>query len=409
MQTSSTAQPPPAARPTADRPSVVHVVLALDTGGLERVVLNLVRHGPALGQRVSVLCVERPGGLADDVRAVGADVRCLDKPPGLRPSAIGRAGVALRELAADVVHTHQIGALFYAGPAARRAGVGAVVHTEHGRHYDAARLRTRLLARFAAGYAQRFFCVSQDIADAAVARGVAPPGKVGVVANGIETARFAGPGDRDRVRQSLDIPAGAAVVGTVGNLREVKRQDVLIRGFARLPADLPAGPPHLLLVGDGPLRADLEQLAVDLGVAGRVHFAGRQPDPERFLHAMDVFALTSRSEGMPLAVLEAWAAGLPVVASNVGGLPALVSDGQTGLLFESGDDAMLAERLGRLLSDRAATDRIGEAGRQQAVARYDVAAMAGTYDQHYRALLATTGSGNGRRGGAAVPPERTGG
>src|SRR5262249_50140252 len=144
---------------------------------------------------------------------------------------------------------------------------------------------------------------------------------------------------------------------------------------------------RVLLVGDGPLRADLEALAATLGVGDRVTFAGYRDRPERFLRLMDVFALTSRSEGMPLAILEAWAAGLPVVASRVGGIPEVVADGRTGLLFPAGDDAGLATHLDRLLTDSVAARALGEAGRAEVREKFDVRTMCDTYQRYYRALL----------------------
>src|SRR4029077_5841450 len=137
--------------------------------------------------------------------------------------------------------------------------------------------------------------------------------------------------------------------GTVGRLVEVKQQAVLIRAFAQVAATFPAA--RMVLVGDGPLRAELEATALSLGLSGAVLFAGYQPRPERFLAAMDVFVLPSRAEAMPLVIPEAWAAGLPVVASRVGGIPELIEDGRTGLLVESGDVDGLAARLRQLLAD----------------------------------------------------------
>jgi glycosyltransferase involved in cell wall biosynthesis len=374
---------------------VVHVVLSLDCGGLERVVVDLVREGQVLGQRVAVVCLERPGALAPQVESLGAPVTCVEKGPGLSPATRRRLAAVLRDLRPDVVHTHQMGALFYAGPAAGKAGVAVTVHTEHGKHLGREaggllrRLRRSWLWWLAARSAARLFCVSEDIADSLAAGRITRKAKLCVLPNGIDTAKFEAAGDREAERRSLGIPARAPVIGTVGRLNEVKRQDLLLRAFAAVKGKMPDA--WLLLVGGGPMRDALRGLAADLGVAGAVHFAGYQADPERFLRVMDVFALTSRSEGMPLALLEAWAAGLPVVASAVGGVPALIDEGRTGLLFPSGDAARLTEALGRVLLDGALARRLAEEGRREVVARFGLARMAAAYEGHYRELLGVRG------------------
>jgi glycosyltransferase involved in cell wall biosynthesis len=362
---------------------VIHVVLSLDIGGLEHIVLDLVGAGQKCGQDVAVLCLERPGALAPRVEALGVPVPCVHKRPGLKLGTVGRVKSILRELDPDVVHTHQIGALFYAGPAARRAGVPVVVHTEHGKHY--ANGRTRWLGWFAARSAARFFCVSQDIAAEVLEHRIAPPRKVTVVPNGIDTDRFRTGDDGPEVREALGIPAHAPVVGTVGRLTEIKRHDLLVHAFAALRRALPAA--HLLLVGDGPSAAELRQLTARHGLEGCVHFAGYQARPERYLRAMNVFALTSRSEGMPLAVLEAWAAGVPVIASRVGGLPEMTDHGRTALLFPFGDEEALTQGLCNLLTKRSFARHLTQAGREQVESQYSLKRMAKTYQDYYLELL----------------------
>ena len=217
-----------------------------------------------------------------------------------------------------------------------------------------------------------------------------PGRKVVVVPNAIDTAAFATKGDCVSLRRELGIPPGVPVIGTLGRLNEVKSQDVLIRSFAEISNYSPK--PHLLLVGDGPERHRLQQLAEDLGISDRVQFAGYQSRPEQFLHVMDIFALPSRLEGMPLAILEAWAAGLPVVASRVGGVPKMIAQGQTGLLFDSGDEAALTEAMDHLLAHPDEAQRLGEAGREYVRSRFDLRVMAQTYERHYRDLLRSLSS-----------------
>jgi glycosyltransferase involved in cell wall biosynthesis len=365
--------------------NVTHVVLSLDVGGLERNVVNQVRLGGRLGQRVSVICLERRGALAGQAEQLGGQVYCLDKPPGLRLELIGRLTTAFRRLRPDVVHTHQVGSLFYSGPAARLARVPVLVHTEHGVE-DYASPRKRWLGRLAGRYAHRFYCLTEAMRAAVVACRVAPTLRARVIHNGIDTPSFRAPTDPLETRRVLGIPERAPVVGTVGRLTEVKRQDLLLRAFGRVRAQVADA--HLLLLGDGPLMGSLRDLVAQLGLGDCVHFAGYQPHSAPYLRAMDVFALTSRSEGMPQALLEAAVVGVPTVAAAVGGIPEVVEHGRTGLLFAPGDEAALAADLYRLLADRPEALRLSTAAREKVEARYSIERMADDYHRDFLELLA---------------------
>jgi glycosyltransferase involved in cell wall biosynthesis len=363
---------------------VTHVVLSLDVGGLERVVLNLARESESLGQNVSVLCLERFGVLGEQAKAAGLRIESLTKQPGLTPRLVDDIRAALRDLRPDVIHTHQIGALLYTGPAAKKERVPVILHTEHINQVVKSRtwsrrMRNRLLWAIAGRHAGRFCCVSQDIADSA--RYWVRPGKLCVVENGVPTAGIDDRDYRAETRASLTIPMHAPVVGIVARLNEVKCQDLLIRAFSNLRSRHARA--HLLLVGDGPTRNALTDLTAQLGLTDVVHFAGYQPQPERYLDAMDIFVLPSRLEGMPLAILEAWAARLPVIASRVGGVPNVVRDGVDGLLFESGDQRALESHLNRLLEDADLRNKLASAGRAHVEADYGTRRMAADYHKLY--------------------------
>lgn len=385
-------------RPVAvpERPlHILHGVLSLGVGGLERIVLDLVRTGVRQGHRVSVLCVEGPGQLASQVEEAGATVVSLGKPPGRIAQYADRASEAVARLKPDVIHTHQIGATWYVGPGAGRLGV-PVLHTEHIDNVSKAngvwaQLKVRLLWHQAAKHVGLFCGVSEDVSRSAGRWGTVPRSKIVTLLNGIDTDRYDDREHRREVRDSLGIPRSARVVGTVGRLNEVKRQDLLLDGIAGLGADF--DDVHVLLVGDGLERGALERRSRELGLGERVHFAGYQSAPERFLAAMDVFALTSRLEGLPLAMLEAWASGLPVVSSAVGGIPAVVEDGVSGLLFPSGNVPALTDALRATLTDSELAGRLAGAGRERARADYSLSRMARDYEQHYRTLIARNAGG----------------
>lgn len=361
---------------------VTHVVLRLDVGGLERVVIDLLREAPHMRHRASVLCIERPGALAGEAEATGAQVISVEKGAGLKLRTFADVAEALARLSPHIIHTHQLGALFYSGIPAMQREI-PVLHTEHGK--QAGTWRTAWISRWSGLFASRFCCVSRDIADEATRRHIVSRDKVRIISNGIDTDRFQQPGDEPDIRQRLGIAPGAPVIGTVGRLSEIKRQDLLIRAFAdikRRRCDA-----HLVLVGEGPERDALTAVSRELGVGDSVHLVGQQCEREHYLRIMNIFALSSRSEGMPLAILEAWAAGVPVVASRVGGIPELVEHENNGLLFNSGDAADLANCIEALLEDPDRARRLADSGRARVLSSYRLTHMAQAYHNQYLELL----------------------
>lgn len=369
--------------------SVLHVVLSLDPGGLERVVIDLAREAPSVSQRASILCIERSGELARQAEAV-TKIHCASKGPGLRWSVVDKIRSILREVRPDIVHTHQAGALFYL-TAISRGLMPVLAHTEHSNRFRLClTVRERLtyfsILALAGPRTDRIFTVSEDARRSILRAHVISQRKLFTVPNGINFDRFQQDVSPDpTLRQTLGIPAGSFVLGNIGRLSETKRLDILISAFATLSTEFPAS--HLLLVGDGPSLPELQNQAVKLGIANRVHFTGFQPNPELYLRMVDVFVLTSRIEGMPLAVLEAAASGVPVIASRVGGLEEMSNDGRSILLYEFNDSDTLLFRLRRLIIDGAFRKELADAGREHVVATYSAARMARDYNKHYAQLI----------------------
>ncbi len=363
---------------------VMHVVLNLDMGGLERIVDDLLRKSDRSEVASSVCCVEKDGRLAEELRRDGIEVISLEKGPGKRLKGFTRAFRLFRSRRPDVIHTHQVGALFYAGPAARLAGVPVVVHTEHGRNFEKG-WRWRALGRIGARCVDRIFTVSNDIAQEAFRLKVYSPEYTQTVINGIDVERFSQEVDATGLRKDLGLGENDYVVGTVARLDPIKDQKTMIRAFGRLRRR--AGHAHLLLVGDGPSRGELEALVRAEGLEECVHFAGVQNDVVPYLKLMDVFALSSVSEGIPLVILEAMAAGIPVVSTAVGGVPEIVTDGKTGRLVPAEDVEAFGRILVELFEDAARRRTLGQAGRELVEREYSLERMARTYTEAYRRLL----------------------
>ena len=301
----------------------------------------------------------------------------------------------IRETRPHILHTHMakaggVGRL--AALAARESRPPVVVHTFHGhvlRHYfDPVRSGAfRLLERWLARTTTALVAVSPQVRDELVELRVAPAEKFVVVRLGIELAERVGADDgRVEQRRLLGIPPERFVVGWIGRMTAVKRTEDVLRTFRGLRES--GVDACLCLVGDGPDRPALERRAKELGIMRDTLFLGFQHDVAPFYGAFDALLLPSVSEGTPVSAIEALAAGKPVVATRVGGVPDVVRDGEDGLLAEAGAIDDLSERLTRLARDPALRERMGAAGRERVVNRYGVGRLVDETDSLYRSLLA---------------------
>jgi glycosyltransferase involved in cell wall biosynthesis len=368
-------------------PHLVHVFPAFSTGGPE-VRTALLMNAVNGDFRHSVVALN--GDFSGHTRLRYPEaVRFVPGPPRGR-SAGYLFGLArlLRSLRPDLVLTYGWGGLD-AVPAARLGGVRRVLHTEDGFLPDEALgqkwprlLARRVLLRGAA----RLVCPSRTLLRIAAGDWWLPPEKVCYIPNGVDCARFAPatPEARDVVRRQFGCSPEEVVVGTVGQLRAEKNHERLLRAFARAAAGRPA---KLLLVGDGPLRPELERRAHELGLAGRVVFTGVLTDPAECYRALDVFALSSDTEQMPIAVLEAMATGLPVVSTDVGDVRVMVSPENCRFVVPRGDDERYAAALAGLLADRAVWPALGQANREKCLREYSMETMVRAYVRLYRESL----------------------
>jgi glycosyltransferase involved in cell wall biosynthesis len=286
----------------------------------------------------------------------------------------------------DLVHSHGKGAGLYGRLAARRAGVPAI-HTFHGIHYAGypAGLDRLYLAleRRLARMTEAVVYVSQSEARDAAVLGLAPRGRTHVIVNGIDVRRIAlAATPRPAARKALGLEPDALVVGTVARFDPVKALDVLLRGFAALAAIQPTA--RLVLIGDGPEARRLRALAGSLGIDAQVRFAGVAADASRLLPALDLYASASRREGLPLALLEAMACGLPVAATRVSGHVDVVEDGVTGVLVPPDDPAALGRAMDALVANPARREVMGQAGRRRAEECFAASRMAAETANLYR-------------------------
>ena len=377
----------------ADEPIVVaQVVRSLDTGGQEVLCARLVERLDSRRHRPLVVALQEGGWLADRLTEQGFEVACLGAPEGWHPGTVLRLAEWLRERRVRVVHCHNRKALMYGGLASLLAPQSRLVYTKHGAsHWDGG--PTALLGRLLMRRARAVVAVSDDIARGVTAGQWASKHTLHTILNGVDLEQFApapqamsvgtSP-DRDAIRWELGL--SGTVIGTVARLSPEKDQANLLRAFALTARECPEA--RLLIVGDGPLRGSLEELAGELSIRERTTFLGERKDIPRLLQAMDLFTLPSLTEGTSLTLLEAMATGLPVVATAVGGTPEVVADGSTGLLVPASQPEALARAFGELLRAPERRSELGQAGRAVVAARYSMEAMIDRYTGLYERILA---------------------
>jgi glycosyltransferase involved in cell wall biosynthesis len=284
--------------------------------------------------------------------------------------------------ASNLVHSHLFGNNLWGAVAARLAGRPLITH-EHNRVARTSRLEPVIDRLLIEPAAFRIVCASESVAESLVRNGV-PRRKMVVIPNGVPLDAAL---PRAEARRELGLADDVPVVGSVAVLRREKALDLLLEAFGRLRASGARG--VLCIVGDGPEERRLERLAEQIGVAGDVLWAGRRDDARRLMRAFDVAVLCSRTEGLPLAALEAMAAGVPLVATRVGALPELVSDG-SGVLVDP-DPGSLALAISDLLSDAGKRARIGRVARARVVEEHDFGAQVRQVESLY--ALATERAG----------------
>ena len=359
---------------------VVHVVNSLACGGLEQLVCQLARRRG--GDATQVLCLYERGELSEQLDAAGVEVQVAGPARLGSCELLPRVVQSLRQFQPHIVHCHNLPALTFGGLGARCLGRPGLVFTKHGASRPgrgrADRLRRWLCRRGEMVAVSREIqkLLSDWIADERTAAHFVP--------NGIDLGQF-----RTQPDHSLRRERGWGndfVIIVVARLTLEKDHATLLQAFKTVSMRIPAA--RLLIVGDGPARQQLLDQMHALKLKGRVEFLGSRSDIPALLHASNLFVLSSQTEGIPLAILEAMAAGVPVLATRVGGIPGVIEDDRTGCLVAPGAPEELASAMLRLAADADEAARLAAAARRAVMERFALEQTVEAYEEIYQVAAA---------------------
>lgn len=371
-----------------ERPLIAHVVFRFDYGGLENGVVNVINGLPEALFRHAVIALTDASDFQRRIRRKDVSVHALNKRAGKDPGSYMRLFRLLRQLRPAIVHTRNLGTLDCT-LVARLAGVPSRIHGEHGWDTydpDGTNRKYRALRRMLNPTIDRFVTVSSELEQWLVQNVGIRAAKVQRICNGVNTDVFRPRSSPERTLLPADrFPPHSIVVGSVTRFMDIKDPLNLVRGFIAARREQRGSRLRLLMVGDGALRAPAQALLDEAGEAANAWLPGSRDDVAALLQEMDVFALSSRREGISNTVLEAMASGVPVVASATGGNLELIEDGRTGMLVPAADSNAIAHALLAYASDDQMRERHGRAARARAEREYSLRRMLADYESLYRA------------------------
>lgn len=368
----------------------LHATLLTERLAPDRYDSLLVTGTEAPGEGNYLTLQQKPLDRLVVIPTLGREIRGLSEI-----SAFRRLVQLMRQVRPHIVHSHTAKAGALARLAARLSKVPVIVHTYHGHvfhGYFSAR-QTRLfvaIERVLAGRTDCLLTVSETVRRELLGFDIGSPDRIRVMPLGLDLDRFlGGESARGHLRAELGLAPDTPTVGIVARLVPIKAHEVFLEAAARLTRRVAGA--VFVIVGDGERRAALEAEVQRHGLRGRVHFLGWRRDLERIYADLDVVALSSRNEGSPVSLIEAMAAGRPVVSTRVGGVPDLIEDGRTGMLVAAGAPEALAEAIGALLANPDRARAMGEAGRQRVRPAFGAGRLLADMDRLYVELLGRKG------------------
>ncbi len=364
------------------RLKITHFCVGLDWGGAERLIFDIATRVNHERFDITVVALRQDGAVGDVLRKAGIRVVALGAPRYSLWSSYRRWCAYLEQAKPDLIHSH----LHIPNLLACLSATRYRVMTHH--HYvtTVGNPLTRFLEKQLAPRAHRLIAVSQTVKDHLLAQFPAAAARIELLPNAVDTDRFVPAVASPETRQSVGLPAQGPVIGYIGRIVEpIKGLKGLLTSFSAIKKQIPEA--ALLLAGEGPDREGLHQLAKSLAIDSSVVWLGHEIPSETLYPLLSVFVLPSLSEGFGLAVLEAMASGVPVVAADVGGVPEMLTDTRLGLRVPPGDVSALTAALLQVLKDPTAARQMGQAAREHTLRHFRILPMVQQLENLYESLV----------------------
>ena len=363
-------------KPERKRPLVAHLIDRLPPDGAERLLADVL-HNRSSDWDFVVVCLVEGGPLQKEIEQLGIPVVVLGCRSTWDIRVLPRLGQWLRQQQPDVIHTHLFMADTWGRLLGRIAGVSGIMTTVHSTN-DWKKIHHHWVDRILSHTNDAIFACTEAVRDQlSVQLGSHIKDKLVTVENGVNVNRVVELSRQNRPESDPD----DLLIAIVGRLHEAKGHDILFRAMKLMHAD--GVKPVLYVIGDGPERVSLENLAAELDLEEAIRFLGFQSNPFAWLSGVSAVAMPSRWEGLPMALLEVMALGLPVVASDAGGMGNVIEDGVNGYTIAIGDDNALAKRMTTLLTDKELRTSMGEHAQQTVNERYNVRRVVESYERAY--------------------------
>lgn len=369
--------------------NVLYLITEFNVGGAERVVERLATQISKRRHRVLVACLYDPGPVADEIIAAGIPVVNLGMRGKSDLRVIYRLFRLVRTERIQVIHSHLFHANLLAALVGKLASIPVIIATRHS--VDIGGMNREWLNHWTGHFCDAVVAVSKEVYEAELERSRTDPSKVVIIPNGVQVEAFA-PVDLhelEQLRKQWGLDPDAPLIGTIARFDKPKGHSYLLDAIVGILEQFPDA--KVLLVGDGPRRSQMEEKAEALALSNSIVFTGIRHDIPRILALLDLFVLPSLWEGLPMVALEAMAAGRPVVATHVGGVPEVVLDGVTGLLVPPRDPVALTEAIVRLLHAPGLRRQMGQAGRERVAQHFSMEQMVERTQNLYEHLLEERG------------------